>query len=352
VPDGPTGPSAALGGVATGLAAAFDVAGGRGHQLHGSARRATRSTFLASSTGLRLRHDQVLGHVDLTGRATEPARSSWAAAPATDPDEALVLGLYEQVAQRLAWSRRQCTLPPGRYDTVLAPAAVADLMNYVYFHAGARPAIEGRSVYSAAGGGTRLGEKLSPAPLTLRGDPTAPGSECPPFVLPDAEDEGMVSIYDAGLALRPTDWISDGVLAALVQSRHTAQLTGLPVTPHIDNLILTAPDGRGDAIDLAAGLDRGLLLTALWYIREVDPATLLLTGLTRDGTFLVEGGEVVGAVGNFRFAESPVELLGRVLGVGHTVPVRPREWADAFTHSAMPALRVADFTLASSSQAV
>ena len=97
--------------------------------------------------------------------------------------------------------------------------------------------------------------------------------------------------------------------------------------------------------------DRGLLLTTLWYIREVDPQTLLLTGLTRDGVFLVEGGEVTGAVNNFRWNESPVDLLGRIDQVGRTERTLPREWNDWFTRAAMAPLRVPDFNMSSVSPA-
>jgi predicted Zn-dependent protease len=97
--------------------------------------------------------------------------------------------------------------------------------------------------------------------------------------------------------------------------------------------------------------ERGLLLTTLWYIREVDPQTLLLTGLTRDGIYLVEGGEVTGAVNNFRFNESPVGMLGRLAEVGATVPTLPREWGDYFTRCAMPPVRVEGFNMSSVSQA-
>lgn len=123
------------------------------------------------------------------------------------------------------------------------------------------------------------------------------------------------------------------------------------MAPGADNLIL---DGGSDRSldDMVASTRRGLLLTCLWYIREVDPATLLLTGLTRDGVYLVEDGEVVGEVTNFRFNESPVGLLGRVTEAGRTEKTLPREWSDWFTRSAMPALRVPDFNMSSVSQGV
>ena len=112
-------------------------------------------------------------------------------------------------------------------------------------------------------------------------------------------------------------------------------------------------DGGGTAStdDMVASTERGLLLTCLWYIREVDPQTLLLTGLTRDGVYLVEGGEVVGAVNNFRWNESPVDLLGRISEVGRSVPALPREWSDGFTWVRMPTLRIPDFNMSSVSQA-
>jgi predicted Zn-dependent protease len=125
----------------------------------------------------------------------------------------------------------------------------------------------------------------------------------------------------------------------------------MPVTPIIDNLIVEAADGQGNLDAVVSGVERGLLLTTLWYIREVDPQTLLLTGLTRDGVYLVENGEVVGVVNNFRFNESPIELLKRVTHASKSELTLPREWNDFFTRTAMPALRVADFNMSTVSQA-
>jgi predicted Zn-dependent protease len=119
----------------------------------------------------------------------------------------------------------------------------------------------------------------------------------------------------------------------------------------VDNLEMTVPGADTGVTDLIAATDRGLLLTCLWYIREVDPQTLLLTGLTRDGVFLVEGGEVVGAVNNFRFNESPVGMLKRIVEAGRTEETLAREFGDYFTRTRMPALRVADFNMSTVSQA-
>jgi predicted Zn-dependent protease len=260
--------------------------------------------------------------------------------------------LHSDLTRRLGWAERRVDLPAGRYETVLPPAAAADLLIYLYWSAGARDALDGRTVFSKAGGGTRVGERLSGLPLTLRSDPTpaaAPGLACAPFVIAHASTRES-SVFDNGLGLRPTDWISGGELAALIQTRHSAGLTGLAVTPAISNLML---DGGGSASldDMVAGTGHGLLLTCLWYIREVDPQTLLLTGLTRDGIYLVENGEVTAAVNNFRFNESPVGMLARTTEVGATGPALSREWGDYFTRTAMPPLRVDGFNMSSVSQA-
>ena len=132
----------------------------------------------------------------------------------------------------------------------------------------------------------------------------------------------------------------------------TAQRAGGEPTVFIDNLIMDAPGDGRSLEDMVAATGRGLLVTCLWYIREVDPQNLLLTGLTRDGVFLVEGGEVVGAVNNFRFNESPVDVLGRVAESGRTDACLPREWNDFFTRTAMPTLRVSDFNMSTVSQAL
>jgi hypothetical protein len=161
----------------------------------------------------------------------------------------------------------------------------------------------------------------------------------------------LASVFDNGLPSPAATWLDAGVLRALPGTRHTEQLTGVPLVSAVDNLSLGAPDGAGTALELAGQLERGLLLTCLWYIREVDPQTLLVTGLTRDGVYLVEGGEVVGATSNFRFNESPVDLLGRVAGIGTPEVTLPREWSDWFTRARMPAMHVAGFNMSSVSPA-
>ena len=212
-------------------------------------------------------------------------------------------------------------------------------------------AFEGQSVYSLRGGGTKIGQQIVRAGVNLSSDPAYPGLECEPFALATSSSN-ETSVFDNGLPLRRTDWIRGGVLASLVQTRHSAAMTQQPVTPGIDNLLLSVDGAAGSVDDLIAGTQRGLLLTCLWYIREVDPQTLLLTGLTRDGVYLVEGGEITGAVNNYRFNESPIDLLNRFTHASQTVPAFSREWGDDyFSRTAMPAIRVPDFNMSSVSPA-
>jgi predicted Zn-dependent protease len=337
-------------GVTHGLAAAFEAAAAADEGRYGYAEHDVSTLYLASSRGVRLRHVQPRARVELTGRAADGSRSAWAGVSTGAIRDVDIDSLEAQVAQRLAWGRKRVDLDAGHYDTVLPPSAVADLLIYLYWSMGALDAHDGQSVFSRPGGGTRVGEKLTGAPLTLRSDPAMPGQACEPFVAVGASSRDA-SVFDNGLELTPTEWIADGTLGALLQSRHSAAVTKLPVTPVVDNLELVSADGGGDTAALIGGLDRGLLLTCLWYIREVDPQTLLLTGLTRDGVFLVEGGEVVAGVNNFRFNESPVGMLRRVVAAGATEHTLPREWGDYFTRTRMPALRIADFNMSSVSQA-
>ncbi len=322
-----------------------------GRKLYGFAEHELVSTFLGTSAGLRLRHDQPTGRMELNAKSADLTRSAWAGTATRDFTDVDIAGLDAGLAQRLGWAERSVSLPPGRYETLLPPTAVSDLLIFLYWQAGARGAADGRTVFSKAGGGTRVGERLSPLPVTLSSDPRAPGLGCAPFVIAHASDPDC-SVFDNGLPLRHTSWIKDGSLAALMSSRHSAALAGLPVTHEIDNLTFaTSSAGTPTLEQMIASTGRGLLLTCLWYIRQVDPQTLLLTGLTRDGVYLVENGEVAGAVNNFRFNESPVAMLGRLLEVGATVPTLPRELGDYFTRAAMPPVRVEGFNMSSVSQA-
>ncbi|MEU2689871.1 metallopeptidase TldD-related protein [Streptomyces hygroscopicus] len=332
------------------LGESFAAARAGGRELYGFAHHELVSSYLGTSTGLRLRHDQPTGTLEVNAKSPDRARSAWAGRATRDFTDVNPAAIDAELAQRLAWAERRVELPAGRYETLLPPSAVADLLIYQLWSSSARDAAEGRTVFSKPGGGTRVGEKLSELPLTLRSDPAAPGLEAAPFVIAHSSGDDA-SVFDNGLPLSATDWIRDGVLERLVTTRHTAHLTGLPLSPAIDNLIADA-GGTRSLEEMVASTERGLLLTCLWYIREVDPATLLLTGLTRDGVYLVENGEVVGEVNNFRFNESPVDLLSRATEAGRTERTLAREWSDYFNRAAAPALRVPDFNMSSVSKGV
>ncbi|MEF9902941.1 metallopeptidase TldD-related protein [Streptomyces sp. P9-A2] len=342
--------SAVFADFAPALGEAFARARAGGRELYGFALHELVSSYLGTSTGLRLRHDQPSGTLELNAKSPDRTRSAWAGRSTRDFKDVDPGALDAELAVRLGWAERRLELPAGRYETLLPPTAVADLLIYQLWSASGRDAAEGRTVFSKPGGGTRVGERLTGLPLSLRSDPAEPGLESAPFVIAHSSG-GDRSVFDNGLPLTATDWVRDGELNRLTTSRHSAALSGLPVAPAIDNLILDGGEDRS-LEDMVSATGRGLLLTCLWYIREVDPATLLLTGLTRDGVYLVENGEVVGEVNNFRFNESPVDVLGRATEAGRTERTLPREWGDWFTRAAMPPLRVPDFNMSSVSQGV
>jgi predicted Zn-dependent protease len=359
----PTGPAAGwdeppaetsigtLGGFATGLGEAFGRAGAAGRLLFGFAEHSLETRYVGSSTGLRLRFVQPTGKVDVTGKSTDYGRSAWVGQSTRDFSDVDVDRLDAELARRLGWAERSVPLPAGRYETLLPPAAVGDLMFYLYVSAGARGAAEGRTVFSKPGGGTRVGEKIGALPFTLRSDPAEPGLESEPFLTTTSSEEGRLAVFDNGLPLGPTEWVRDGELHRLTSTRAYGEKSGVPAAPMIDNLVLEVPGAAGATDDLVARTQRGLLVTCLWYIRTVDPQTLLMTGLTRDGVYLVEDGEVTGAVNNFRWNESPVALLGRATEAGATERTLPREFGDWFTRAAMPTLRIPDFNMSTVSQA-
>ncbi|MGW0854323.1 metallopeptidase TldD-related protein [Streptomyces sp. NPDC002690] len=318
---------------------------------HGFAQHRTVTSRLGTSSGVRRCHSRPTSTLDLSSRTPDESRTTWYGAVADtfrDIDPEAVRTTGHPLRHPLPYRE----LPPGRYEVILAPAAVADLMTAVYRAAGASDAAGGRSVFSRPGGGTRVGETLASLPLNLRGDPREPGLECCPFLL----SRGAVSdIFgeaaqpgadpgDNGLPLSPTYWMQGGTLTALPASRADGERLGLPARPAVGNLIL---DGGTDRSlpEMIRSTRRALLITCLWYIRPTDTSTLSLTGLTRDGVHLVEDGRVSAYVNDFRFAESPVSLLARAVEAGRTERAPGRESGMLFPRTAMPPLRVPDFRL-------
>ncbi len=333
-------------GLARDLSAGFDGA----DRLYGFAHHQLHTTWLGTSAGIRRRWTQPTGSVEINGKRGEGAdvASAWVGTGTLDFTDVHTPALLAELTRRLDWSKRRVALPAGRYETLLPPSAVADLLIYLVWEMQGRGANEGHSAFSRVGG-TRVGERLTDLPLTLYSDPSAAGLEYRPFVATASSSE-MLSVFDNGLPAQRVDWVREGAIENLVYPRATAAEFDAPVTIPGDNLLMTGGSGATLA-DMIARTERGLLLTCLWYIREVDAATLLLTGLTRDGVYLVENGEVTATVNNFRFNESPLDLLRRVGEAGATGITLPREWKDYFVRTAMPPLRIPDFHMSSVSQA-
>ena len=340
----------ALAEVAAGLGRSFARAEADGNLLYGFAELIVSTVYLASSTGLRRRGVDPQGRLELNGKSANLSRSGWVGQPTRTFTDVDVDALYAEVARRLRWAERTVELPPGRYETILPPGPVADLVIYAAWTASARDAEEGSNVYAAGGGRTRVGERLTPLPLDIAWDPAFPGEEALPFVASTMSQDGTSFAFDLGLPVEAVRWVEGGVLTELVRNRAHGAATGQRPTPPADNFVMDA-GGTATLDEMIARTERGLLVTCFWYIREVDPERLLLTGLTRDGVYLVEHGEVVAAVNNFRWNESPVELLGRVTEVGASVPVLCREWNDYVTRTVMPPLRIPDFNYSTVSQA-
>ncbi len=342
--------SAQLALLAPALGELFGSAQAQGREHFGFASHSVVTTYLGTSTGTRLRHVQAEARLELTAKSHARTRSAWAGVAAQDFSALDLAAIDAGLQQRLGWQARTVDVPAGRHHALLSPSAVSDLMIDLYWSALGRDAAEGRSVFSAPGGGTRLGERLGSESVRLHSGPELPGLECAPFVAASSSS-AAASVFDCGLAAPAVDWVSDGRLAGLITTRAIAADHDLPVRPIVDNLRLDVRDGAGDLDALVGRTERGLLVTCLWYNRVVDPRTLLLTGLTRDGVYLVEGGEVVGAAPNFRFNDSPVSLLSRIVDAGATERTLAREMGDYFHRSAMPALLVSDFNFSTVSQA-
>jgi len=338
-----------LEGVLSSLSGAFARAEARDAVLAGFAELDLRTHYLGSSTGLRCSHVESTGAAHLVGRTADGTGSAWVGRPTITPS---LEEMEQEIWRRLDWGKRQIALDAGRYEVVLPPSGVGDMMTMIDFYAlGGQDAEDGRTVFSKEGGGTRVGDRIATMPFALYSDPFESGVECVPFVVTEASSSD-ISVFDNGLSIGRTEWLRDGMLAHLRYHRAGAARSGAEMAPYVDNLVLRCDDGGGGSVDdMVARTERGLLLTCVWYIRQVDPGTLLVTGLTRDGVYLIEDGAVVGAANNFRFNESPVDLLARATEVGTPVRSLGREFGEYLNRTIMPPLRIPDFNMSSVSQA-
>jgi predicted Zn-dependent protease len=335
--------------VAADLAKGFKQAEGASQKLFGFAEHTSYAMWLATSRGVRRRHNQQRGQIELTMKTDDFATSAWAGQATNDFTDVDTAAMIRQLQKQLDWSRTKISLEPGKYPTLLSPSAVADLMIYAYWTGAERDAAEGRTVFSAPGGKTRVGEKLAAEHVSLYSDPAESNLTVADFEIVSGTSS-HASVFDNGMHLERTDWIKDGVLKHLITPRYWAKKTGIEATPYVDNLVMST-SGTASLDEMVKNVKRGLLVTSLWYIREVDPQRLLLTGLTRDGVFLIEDGEVKGAVNNFRWNMSPIEMLNQIDDSGATGPTLAREFGDYFLFANMPALLIRDFNMSSVSQA-
>ena len=313
-------------------------------ELFGYSEHTNETTWVGSKGGLRLRKDSPVGRVEMTGKSHDRTRSTWAGVETHDFTDVSVADIDAQIRQRLNWQGTKVDLPAGKYDTIFPSGSVADIFTYMMWVSTARDAHEGQSVFSKKGGGTRIGEKLANVSLQFFSDPDFKALPFSNFVA-TAVSSPFSSVFDNGQSIKRVDWLKDGVLQSLVQTRASAQLTNLDFTPLGENLVMTVDGASGSLEDMVKKVDNGLLLTTLWYIRMVDPNSLLLTGLTRDGVYHVKGGEVVGATNNFRWNDSPVSALSRIAHAGASEWTQPREWAGDMTSMSMPPLVIKDFNM-------
>jgi predicted Zn-dependent protease len=290
-----------------------------------------RAIAVATSNGLFAYHRSTDADFSVTARTPDRSGSGWAHGGARDWTAVDPVAIGRVAAQKAVASRNPQEISPGLYTAVLEPQAVTDLIPLLGGALNARNADEGRSAFSTPGGGTRIGEKVADERVTLYSDPADTNLRGQPF---DGE----------GLPIRRMVWIEKGILRNLAYTRFWAEKQGKEPTgpPLAGGLALVG--GSKSTEELIAGCARGILVTHFFYIRSLDPRTVLQTGLTRDGAFLIEAGRITKSLKNFRWNESPLLMLNRLEDIGRPEPTAAGRL--------MPALRVRDFNFTSLSDAV
>ena len=264
----------------------------------------------------------------VTVRNQEGTGSGYVDQSFNDLDKMDTLALSKIAAKKATGSANAKAIEPGKYTVILEPLAASDMLGNMFRGFDARSADEGRSFMSKKGGGTRLGEQLFSDSVNIYSDPM--NAELP-----------SATWDEDGLPLKRTQWVENGVVKNLAYSRYWAAQKGVEPVPASGNYIMEG--GNQTLEELIKGTEKGILVTRFWYIRSVDPQTLLLTGLTRDGTFYIENGEIKFPLKNFRFNESPVIMLNNVEALGK--PVR-------MGNVLVPPMKIRDFTFTSLSDAV
>ncbi|HKQ99223.1 MAG TPA: TldD/PmbA family protein [Pyrinomonadaceae bacterium] len=263
--------------------------------------------------------------------------SGWATAISHRIGDIDAKAVSSRAVEKAELSRNPVQIEPGNYTVILEPNAVGDLVTFMMGFFGARQADEGRSFLSKKGGGNRLGEKLYGDEVNIYTDPELAMGPGAPF-------DGQ------GLPTRRLDYIRGGVVQNLNYNRYWAKKQGKEPTPFASNIIMDG--GKTSIEEMIKSTERGILVTRFWYIRLVDPQTVLLTGLTRDGTFLIEQGRLKSAIKNFRFNETPVKMLNNIEAMSPMIRITGSERFGAGNAVLAPALKVRDFSFTSLSDAV
>lgn len=271
-----------------------------------------------------------------TVRTPDGTGSGWAGGGENDWSRLNIAALGERAIRKAEMSRNPRAVEPGEWTVILEPTAVANLVGLMMFSMNARQADEGRSFFSRQGGGNKLGEKFLDERVTITSDPADPRIAALPFT-------------GEGLPNNRQTWIENGTLRNLVYNRFWAQRSNRQPTGFPGNYVMAG--GNTSVEEMIRGTERGLLVTRLWYIRPVDPRTILFTGLTRDGTFLIENGRITTAVKNLRWNESPIFLLNNIEAMSEPVRVTASEDGDGGAVM-VPAVKARDFTFTSLSDAV
>jgi predicted Zn-dependent protease len=293
---------------------------------------------LGNSKGLFAFDRFTAADYNLTARTPDGSGSGWASKSFNelrllDPPK-----LAAAAIEKAVLSKSPAAIEPGKYTVVLEPAAMADLLAFLIFSANARPADEGRSVFSKKGGGNRVGEQVLGEKVLIYSDPAHPLAP-------------SVAFDNQGLPVKRDVWVEKGLLKGLFYSRFWAEKQGKEPTAGPVNMIMEG--GTATVDELIAGTERGVLVTRFWYIRPLDPQTLLLTGLTRDGLFLIEKGKVTRAVKNMRWNESPVMALNNVDAMTPAERVVSGEGIGGSGLAIVcPGARIREFTFSSASDAV
>jgi len=292
---------------------------------------------VATSKGLFAYGRATAVSMTTTVRTAEATGSGWAGAAHSDWSRIAPAALGSRAIEKARLSDRPAAIEPGRYTVILEPTAVGNLVQLVAFALNARGADEGRSFFTKPGGGNKIGMKVVDERVTLVSDPLDP-------------DAAAMTFAGDGLPVKRTVWIENGVVKNLAYDRYWAEKQGKEPTPLIGSLRMSGGDQSVE--EMIASTQRGILVTRFWYIRPVDPRTILYTGLTRDGTFLIENGKITRAVKNLRFNESPIFMLNNLEAMGEPVRVSASEDGSPGFAIVVPPIKTRDFTFTSLSDAI